>query len=127
AMTSIPVGERCPTCGRRAPKPRATTTTTTGPRFPAVTPARGAEALLADHFERRAQRRTTSRRGRYEHPDDYRLRREHPALVEFLQESAAGGRVTRFYAASQPGQVMVELAGPFGVFHPIPAQTVDVG
>src|SRR5207302_138040 len=77
ATTTIAVGECCPTCGRRVPKPRATTIAMASPSFPAVIPARGAEALLADHLLRRDARRATSRRGRYEHPDDYRLRREH--------------------------------------------------
>jgi hypothetical protein len=123
---TLAVGECCPTCGRRVPKPRVTTASTTSPRFPAVIPALGAEALFADHLVRRAQRRTMTRRGRYEHPHDHRLRSEHTELVAFLHEAAAGGRVTRFYSAPEPGRVMVELAGPEGVFHPMPAAALDV-
>jgi hypothetical protein len=126
ATTKVAVGESCPTCGRRIPKPRVTTTSTTSPHFPVVTPASGAEPLLADHLDRRSRRARSGRRGRYEHPDDYRLRSEHPELVAFLREAAAGGCVTRFYSAPEPGHVVIELAGAFGVFHPISAVTLDV-
>src|SRR5436189_731937 len=111
ATTTIAVGECCPTCGRHIPKPRATTTTTRP--FPVVTPAPGAEALLGDHVRRRAERRVTSRRARGEHPDDHRLHREHPDLVRFLHEAAAGGRVTRVDAAPERGRGGSESARPF--------------
>jgi hypothetical protein len=124
-MTTIEPGTCCPTCMRRVPKKRTTTTTDIVPRFPAVTPAVGAEALLADHLERRARRPVKSRRGRYEHPDDHQLRREHPELVRFLREACAGGRVTRFYATPEPGHVLVSLAGPGGVFDPIQPVTLS--
>ena len=121
--TTVAVGERCPTCNRRMPTPRSTPTI--APSFPAIMPAAGAEALLADHLERRERRAVKARRGRREHPDDYRLRREFPELVRFLREASAGGRITRFYAAVEPGHVVVTLAGPRGVFHPIPAVTLS--
>jgi hypothetical protein len=95
------------------------------PCFPAITPERGAEALLADHLERRARRAVPSRRGRNEHPDDHRLRTEHPELVRFLREASAGGRVTKFYAAPQPGRVVVHLPGAGGVFVPTPSVTLS--
>jgi hypothetical protein len=117
--TTVAVGECCPTCKRRVPKKRTTATTEMAPRFPEVTAAAGAEVLLADHLERRARRPVKSRRGRYEHPDDYALRRAEPELVRFLREACAGGRVVRFYAASTPGSVLIHLAGPRGVFDPI--------
>ena len=122
--TTVAAGECCPTCGRRIPKPRKTTTTMV-PSFPVVTPAAGAEALLADHFERRARRKTSSRRRRIEDALDHRLRLDEPDLVRFLNEACAGGRVARFYAAVEPGHVIVTLAGARGVFDPIPAVTLS--